>query len=71
MRSRLLALPGLKREKDYLTTCPVLLIVVSEVGNPDYPYAHESAWTAIENMCLAVHELPPDTVPPTTWSSMR
>ena len=58
-RSRLL---GLKRDKDYLTICPVLLVVVSEVGNPDYPCAHESAWTAIENMCLAVTDLGLGTV---------
>jgi iodotyrosine deiodinase len=57
LRSRLLGLPGLKREKDYLTICPVLLVVASEVGNPDHPYAHESAWTAIENMCLAATDL--------------
>jgi len=34
-----------------------LSVVVSEVGNADYPYAHESAWTAIENMCLAATDL--------------
>jgi nitroreductase len=32
-------------------------VVASEAGTPDYPYAHESAWTAIENMCLAVTDL--------------
>lgn len=30
LRSRLLNLPGLKREQDYLRLCPVLLVAVKE-----------------------------------------
>lgn len=58
LRSRLFNLTGFKKEKDYLTLAPYLLLVVSEKGNPaDYPYSHESAWTAIENICLAATDL--------------
>ena len=58
LRSRLMHLPGFKREKDYLTICPYLLVVASAKGNSDdYPYAHESAWTAIENIVLTTVDL--------------
>ncbi len=57
LHSRLLGLPGLKREKDYLTICPFLLVVCNIIGNPDFPYSMESAWTAIENICLAATDL--------------
>jgi hypothetical protein len=33
LRSRLLNLPGLKREKDYLTTCLVLLQTIMPIGH--------------------------------------
>ena len=57
LRTRLRALPGFGDEKVFLTEAPVLLVVCNEPRNPDFPYPVESAWTAIENICLAATDL--------------
>ncbi|MEM7248385.1 MAG: nitroreductase family protein [Acidobacteriota bacterium] len=57
LRTRIKELPGFQREKVFLTEAPVLLVVCNEPRNSNYPYPIESAWTAIENICLAATDL--------------